>query len=370
VASHRKPKHHPRTFSFLLTDGAPRTARKAGIARTAATLALAGVASATAFDAPADAAPRPTPAQVKERVDALYQEAEVATEKYDGAKERAAAAHQELSRLQDEAARRTEQLNAARSELGTLAAGQYRSGGVHPTVRLLLSSDPQRYLDGAAVLERAGSHQANAIAGYARRLGSVQQVRERAEDTAEQLRSTEVTLARNRATITRKLASAEQLLNELTAEQRQRMRHEDGSDGPGSADRAGRSSSAHTSHSAPAAPNPRAAQAVSFAYAALGKPYVWGATGPAAYDCSGLTQAAWKAGGVSLPRTTYTQISSGPRIDKSRLAPGDLVFFFSGISHVGLYIGDGKMIHAPHPGAPVRIAPINQMPFAGATRPA
>ncbi len=370
VASHRKPKQYPRTLSFLLADGAPRTARKPGIARTAATLALAGVASATAFDAPAEAAPRPTPAQVKERVDALYQEAEVATEKYDGAKERAAAAHQELSRLQDEAARRTEQLNAARSELGTLAAGQYRSGGVHPTVRLLLSSDPQRYLDGAAVLERAGSHQANAIAGYARRLGSVQQVRARAEDTAEQLRSTEATLAQNRATITRKLASAEQLLNELTAEQRQQVRDEDGSDGPGSADRTGRPSSAHTSHSTAAAPNPRAAQAVSFAYAALGKPYVWGATGPAAYDCSGLTQAAWRAGGVSLPRTTYTQISSGPRIDKSRLAPGDLVFFFSGISHVGLYIGDGKMIHAPHPGAPVRIAPINQMPFAGATRPA
>ncbi|MGW3275595.1 C40 family peptidase, partial [Streptomyces kronopolitis] len=118
------------------------------------------------------------------------------------------------------------------------------------------------------------------------------------------------------------------------------------------------------------APNPRAARAVSFAYAALGKPYVWGATGPSAYDCSGLTQAAWKSGGVALPRTTYTQISSGPRVDRSQLAPGDLVFFYSGISHVGLYIGDGKMIHAPHPGAPVRIAPIDQMPFAAATRPA
>ncbi|MEU9489518.1 C40 family peptidase, partial [Streptomyces decoyicus] len=118
------------------------------------------------------------------------------------------------------------------------------------------------------------------------------------------------------------------------------------------------------------AADPRAARAVAFAYAALGKPYVWGATGPSAFDCSGLTQAAWKAGGVALPRTTYTQISSGPRVDRSQLAPGDLVFFYSGISHVGLYVGDGKMIHAPHPGAPVRIAPIDQMPFAAATRPA
>lgn len=111
-----------------------------------------------------------------------------------------------------------------------------------------------------------------------------------------------------------------------------------------------------------------AAQAISFARAQLGKPYVWGATGPSAYDCSGLTQAAWRAAGVSLPRTTYTQINAGPRVSRSQLAPGDLVFFYSGISHVGLYIGGGQMIHAPRPGAPVRIAPIDEMPFAGATR--
>jgi len=117
------------------------------------------------------------------------------------------------------------------------------------------------------------------------------------------------------------------------------------------------------------APNSRAARAVSFAYAALGKPYVWGATGPQGYDCSGLTQAAWRAAGVSLPRTTYTQINAGRRISRAELAPGDLVFFYSGVSHVGLYIGNGLMIHAPRPGAPVRVAPIDQMPFAGAARP-
>jgi cell wall-associated NlpC family hydrolase len=109
---------------------------------------------------------------------------------------------------------------------------------------------------------------------------------------------------------------------------------------------------------------------VSFAYGALGLPYVWGATGPSSYDCSGLTQAAWRSAGVSLPRTTYTQINAGTRVSRSQLQPGDLVFFYSGVSHVGLYIGNGQMIHAAHPGAPVRIAPIDEMPFAGATRPA
>ncbi|MER7204207.1 C40 family peptidase [Streptomyces sp. NPDC000188] len=95
---------------------------------------------------------------------------------------------------------------------------------------------------------------------------------------------------------------------------------------------------------------------------------MWGATGPNAFDCSGLTQAAYRSAGISLPRTTYSQINAGPRIPRSQLQPGDLVFFYSGISHVGLYIGNGKMIHAPNPSAPVRIAPIDEMPFAGATR--
>ncbi|MFG2135474.1 NlpC/P60 family protein [Streptomyces sp. NPDC048650] len=339
VASHRRTKQPP-------------------VARTAVILALAGAVCA-ALDGTGQAAPRPTPAQVKGRVDALYQEAEVATQHYNGAREQAGAARAALAALQDEAARRTGRLNAAKAELGAMAARQYRSGGVAPTVRLMMSTDPQRYLDGATVLERAGSHQANAVAGYARRLGSVRQVRDRAEAAAERLEHTEGVLRQQRVTIVRKLDSAEVLLDRLTAEQRRRVARED------------EPAAAPPAPPAPSAPvGSRAARAVSFAHGALGKPYVWGATGPSAFDCSGLTQAAWKAAGVSLPRTTYTQIASGPRIDRAHLAPGDLVFFYSGISHVGLYIGGGKMIHAPHPGAPVRIAPLGQMPFAAATRPA
>ncbi|WP_344336442.1 C40 family peptidase, partial [Streptomyces globosus] len=121
---------------------------------------------------------------------------------------------------------------------------------------------------------------------------------------------------------------------------------------------------------APPADGSRAARAVAVAYGAVGKPYVWGATGPGAYDCSGLTQAAWRAAGVSLPRTTYTQINAGRRVSRGELAPGDLVFFYSGVTHVGLYIGNGQMIHAPRPGSTVRVAPIDSMPWAGASRPA
>ena len=224
VASHRRTRHHP--LAPLAPTGG--TARGARTARTATVLALAGAATATAFDGTVQAAPELTPAQVQDRVDTLYQEAEVATQKYNGAKEQADAAREELGELQDEAARRTLKLNAAKAGLGTMAAGQYRSGGVDPTVRLLLSADPQRYLDGATVLERAGSHQANAVAGYARRLGSIRQVRERAEETAERLADTEAALKKHRVTVVRKLDSAERLLDRLTVEQRQGMANEDG----------------------------------------------------------------------------------------------------------------------------------------------
>ena len=116
-------------------------------------------------------------------------------------------------------------------------------------------------------------------------------------------------------------------------------------------------------------PNQAASAAIAFALEEQGKPYVWGATGPSSYDCSGLTQDAWKAAGISLPRTTWDQVKVGTKVSKSQLQPGDLVFFYDDISHVGIYSGGGKMIHAPKPGASVRYESIDYMPFHSAVRP-
>lgn len=100
-----------------------------------------------------------------------------------------------------------------------------------------------------------------------------------------------------------------------------------------------------------AAPDSRAAEAVAFARAQIGSPCVWGASGPGSYDPSGLTQAAWKSAGVMLPRSTQEQAQAGPAVDLGAIQPGDLVFFHANVSHVGLYVGDGMMVHAPSPGA-------------------
>ncbi|MFI6642227.1 NlpC/P60 family protein [Streptomyces sp. NPDC050504] len=344
MAAHRRPKQRPLSGP---------------VARTAATLAIAGAATATTLEGPVHAEPRPTPAQVKAKVDRLYQEAEAATEKYNGTKEQAKAAQRQLGELRDEAARRTARLNSARNALGSLAAAQYRAGSMDSTVQLVLSSRPDDYLQRASLAERAGDRQAAAVGAVRRQLAEIAQLRAKAESRLATLKKRQADLAVQKKAIRSRLAAASELLDQLTAEQRAAY------EADGAAD-------VRSDRSAPRgslrAPGSRAAQAVAFAHGALGSPYVWGATGPSAFDCSGLTQAAWRSAGVALPRTTYTQIDAGRRISRAELAPGDLIFFYPGVTHVGLYIGGGRMIHAPRPGTAVRIAPIDQMPFAGAVR--
>lgn len=113
----------------------------------------------------------------------------------------------------------------------------------------------------------------------------------------------------------------------------------------------------------------KGAKALAFAKKQIGDSYAYGATGPNSWDCSGLTGGAWKAAGVSLPRTSQGQYRVGKKIAKSDLKPGDLVFFYSGISHVGLYAGGGKVLHASQPGKPVGYLKMSYMPYQGARRP-
>ncbi|MFG2664219.1 NlpC/P60 family protein [Streptomyces sp. NPDC048387] len=351
MASHRKPRQRP--FS-------------GGTVRTAATLALAGAATATAFEGTSHAEPQQTPAQVKAEVDRLYGEAEAATERYNGAKTKADEAERALTGLQDEAARKEDRLGAARSALAAVAAGQYRTGGMGPALQLALASDPQDYLERASLLTRAGDRTAAEVASVRRGLDEVGRLRAQAGGRLKEVSARRDELARQKAAVEDKLATAQRLLARLSAEERAAYEAQHG----GGPDAAGARPRAAAGRAPAPADGSRAARAVAFAYGAIGSPYVWGATGPGSYDCSGLTQAAWRAAGVSLPRTTYTQINAGRRVSRDQLAPGDLVFFYSGVSHVGLYVGGGQMIHAPRPGSTVRLAPVDSMPWAGASRPA
>jgi cell wall-associated NlpC family hydrolase len=110
------------------------------------------------------------------------------------------------------------------------------------------------------------------------------------------------------------------------------------------------------------------AAALRIALTQQGKPYVWGATGPNAYDCSGLTQWAFKQVGVNLPRVAQAQSTVGTPVSSSQLQPGDLVFFYSPVSHVGIYVGGGRILHASTSGQPVKISSMAGMPFHNARR--
>ncbi|MFI6852144.1 NlpC/P60 family protein [Streptomyces sp. NPDC050416] len=353
MAAHRKPRQRSMSGNK---------------ARTAATIALAGAATATGFDGTGHAEPQLTPSQVKAKVDKLYQEAEVATERYNGAKEKADAAGQRLKDLQDQAARKEDRLNSAREALGSVAAAQYRAGGLDPAVQLALSDDPDRYLKNAEFVERAGNRQQADVARVRRQLREIEQLRGAAHIELTSLKSRQTELKRHKKTVNGKLDSARQLLSRLSVQERSRLSEASGTGRASRSSTGPRDTLAAPGSAAALAPNSRAAAAVSYAYQKLGSPYVWGATGPNAFDCSGLVQAAYRSAGVSLPRTTYSQIDAGRRVSRSELLPGDLVFFYAGISHVGIYVGNGRMIHAPNPSAPVRVAPLDEMPFTGATR--
>jgi cell wall-associated NlpC family hydrolase len=118
-----------------------------------------------------------------------------------------------------------------------------------------------------------------------------------------------------------------------------------------------------------AAPNGAAQAAVDTALAQVGDRYVYGATGPNSFDCSGLTSFAYKAAGISIPRTSRAQAGFGAPVAKSDLRPGDLVFFYSPVSHVGMYIGNGQMVHASTASKPVAVVNLDSMPsYSGARR--
>ncbi|MDQ4116120.1 MAG: C40 family peptidase, partial [Actinomycetota bacterium] len=127
-------------------------------------------------------------------------------------------------------------------------------------------------------------------------------------------------------------------------------------------------------HAVPAAPAPVApaaaarSSAVQNALGKIGAPYRWGATGPSAFDCSGLVKWAFEQEGVSLPRTSRAMASAGAPVSKADLRPGDLVLFYRPVSHVGIYVGNGQVVHASTSGSPVKVSSMNAMPFNSARR--
>ncbi|MGW3319978.1 NlpC/P60 family protein [Streptomyces fungicidicus] len=350
-----------------------------------ATAALTSVAllSQTANAAPTDD-DRPSLEEVEKKVGDLYRQAESATKKYNAAKEKTAKQRKQVDTLLDDVAKRTQKLNEAREELGSFAAAQYRTGaGIPNTATFLLADTPQDIFDQSQLMDRMTGRQKVAVDDYVTQQSETMKKRQEATESLETLTESQGDLKTAKATVQKKLGDARELMAKLTAEEKARLaaiekkkqqeaarkaaelarqqaerqkaqeeaaQQESGTSDSSESSGSGTSPSTSTDSSYAA----KAEKAIAFARAQIGKPYVWGATGPGSYDCSGLTQAAWKAAGVTLPRTTYDQVDAGTTVPVSQAQPGDLVFFYDDITHVGIYIGNGMMIHAPKPGAYVR----------------
>ncbi|MFH8406115.1 NlpC/P60 family protein [Streptomyces sp. NPDC018019] len=329
-------------------------------ATRATVLSAAAVTAAAALSAgAASAAPGPAPAEVTSRVDALYEQAEKATEEFNGAAERARKLRAEVTALQDRSARGREHVNRLRARLGAVASAQYRSGGLDPALKLILSEDPADYLDKAAALDRVHGNQAGELRELQSAQRGLEQQRRTATGKLADLEASRRDVARHKRDVERKLAAAQRLLNSLTEADRAAYDRANRGVGRSLPELSGASSSS----------SGRAGAAVQAVRAAIGAPYSWGRSGPSSFDCSGLMQWAYARAGVAIPRTSQAQRGAGRQVQVSQARPGDLVIYRDDASHVGMYVGNGQVVHAPYPGARVRSDPVGMMPISSVTRP-
>lgn len=340
---------------------------------TAAVATFGGITSAQVGYADPDL----TLEEVKERVDELHHEAEVAAERYHQATDELDDIERRLAKAEENVARQEARLKELIAEIGDFAAATYRSGGIDPTMQMLLADDPDEYLAQAAVLDAYTRQQGEQLHEVAAQRQRLEQDSLLYDEELARLEAVQEQLAEEKAVAEELLGEAQGLLDNLEAEERARLEAEQREAEEAAlaaredaAEQESRSSDRDESSDAPA--SGKGQVAVDFAMAQLGDPYVWGGTGPDGWDCSGLTQAAWAAAGVSLPRSSYQQIGVGTRVSWENLRPGDLLFFYSPISHVGIYAGNGQMVHAVNPGTPVSLVELEgyyRSNFSGATRP-
>jgi cell wall-associated NlpC family hydrolase len=312
-----------------------RSGLRGSVAIAAAVVATSGVA---VYAGSAGAAPQPTVSQVQQEVNQAQSKYDQANQQYDQTTQQLSAARGKLTLVNRQVARDEAQFKTLRGDVAQIAAQSYENSNMNSIAALLTSNNPQAVLNqGSVLLELSGSRnqQMQAFLAAARQLQASQQ---QAVRTEAGLASLETQRQQQKQQASQALASKQATLASLTAPVQQAVAS--ASIGAG-----GTTSAVYTGTT-----STQAGQAVAFAYAQLGKPYQWGATGPGSYDCSGLVQAAWAAAGVSIPRTTYDQWASLPHVPTSSMAPGDLILF-SGQSHVAIYVGNGQIIDAPNSGS-------------------
>jgi peptidoglycan DL-endopeptidase CwlO len=329
-------------------------------------LMVAGSTMLAAARSPAAASPS-SASDLQRRLEGLNREADQQVEDYLQAKLAVARTRKSMRGMQQQLDDVRGQLADARASIAARAAVAYVQGPATDVASLLAASDPTDALERAQLLDLLATHDADQVLG-ARAIERSAEAR--ANDLAAVERKQAAILeqmAARKARIEQLVTQTEQTLAQLRAAER----------------RAAERRAAAASRPAPTAPSAESpaptpppntvsgnvGAVIRYAYAQLGKPYQWGATGPGAFDCSGLTMMAWAQAGVSLPHSSRAQIGIGRQVTQSELQPGDLIFRYSPISHVSLYVGNGQQISATHTGSTVKLQPAFQGEVVGFSRP-
>lgn len=329
--------------------------RRAVLTAGVVALIVAGAAPA------AQAAPRDLQ-QVRNQVRDFQAQAESATERYNGAQVRLTDIQSDLESLERKVTREKRNLGEISAAVDDLARSAYTSGGVDTSLQVLLADDPNEFLAQAAALDQVALSQASSLrkTQTARlRLAQAEAELKQKQDSAKSVRN-EMKDAKEEAN--ERLNAAEGVLAGLEAEERERIAQLAAKErkaaiaAAAAAARQIDQSQSQGQQNGPSAGGGgfsgggRAATAVRYALAQVGDRYVAATSGPNTFDCSGLTMTAWRQAGISLPHYSYSQYSKSRKIPLSQAQPGDLIFYFGGsVHHVGMYIGNGKMVHAANP---------------------
>ncbi|WP_030660622.1 C40 family peptidase [Streptomyces rimosus] len=339
------------------------------MAATAVVLGVTGMLAGTAPTAYADPAPTVSEKRLEEvrtQLENLYRAAEQATEAYNAAKEQVDLQQKEIVKLAQNIDRTQRRMDDLKRQAGALASAQYRGGGIPAEARLMLNKDPERFLDDATLV-RKSQHAANdLIAQLGRTKSALEGYSQDATDRWERLEENRRKKEAAQLDIRKKVEAAQELESRLAAEEKERLRKLEDARALLEQQKwldSGvlKDINAHASAAGK--------KAVAYATAQIGKDYVWGAEGPDTFDCSGLTMRAWEAAGKAVPRTSQEQWRQLPRIDIKDMRPGDLIIYYGDASHVGMYVGDGAIVHAPRPGRQVTLAGAGSMPILGVVRP-
>jgi cell wall-associated NlpC family hydrolase len=364
------------------------------VRRTRLTLSAAILAASTAPFLGASVARADPQSDVRDaqaRLNAVADQAEQVTERWHASRLALTRAQGAQKAAEAALTRARSEVDGARSRVAASAASEYKAGALGQVAVFVGSSDPRSFLERAASLGQVAHIRGQDIA----RLGAIVKRQSDAQtlvdQTTREARGAAAAADTEKSAVDRALASQRSILDDALAKQAQVVAA--AAAAAAAADAANRAAAeaavqrardlqaqlqsqreaTPTTVAEPVdnAPVPRSGDGVGAVIAAakaqLGKPYVYGSAGPGTFDCSGLTMWAYRAAGVSLAHYTGSQFQSGRHISRGELQPGDLVFFYSDVHHVGIYLGGGQMIDAPHSGAVVRIEPLFDN-YAGAVR--